>query len=177
MEPYEFVDASDEPGPWSEVEGFVVNPLPPASVSPDNGTKFTQRLPPEGIEFKWRAAAAGTRYLFEVTDANGSVFKRTVKGTSVTWRPTQPGAYNWRVGYEAPNGGEEWGKFRSFSATPLAIDGEAPKPIIKQVFVEKKVPVKDSDAYREADVRPSEWSLTQNRVVEDSTPASSRRLV
>lgn len=108
------IDKADAPGPWSEVQGFVVNRAAPALLSPEEGQSLTVRLNADAIPFQWERAEAGTKYWLEVHDEKGEVLKRHVNDPPFDWKPAQAGKYRWRVGYEVP-GGQEWGKYRDFT--------------------------------------------------------------
>lgn len=131
------LDNSEAPGPWSEVQGFVVNQAPPDLRDPDDGEDFKELLPEEGISFEWKSGLKGTRYLLEVSDRKGVVYKRNVNGTDYRWKPPKAGQYQWRVGIETATGGEDWGKSRKFSVAPTAF--EQPKTQIIEKVVEKVI--------------------------------------
>jgi hypothetical protein len=125
------LDKTDSPGPWSDVQGFVVNPAPPELLAPPND--FVQRAPVkgEGIVFTWKPLLKGTSYVFELSDSNGVLIKRSVNRPSFTWLPKEPGNYRWRVGFEAQSG-EEWGKPRALTvgteAFPKVVVAPPPAP-------------------------------------------------
>lgn len=104
------LDDGGIPGPWSEVQGFVVNPKPPLLSKPANKSVFSDRLPSEGIQFEWEAGIDGSKYQLEIKDKRGVVVSRGVNGTEFFWMPLNPGVYSWRVGFETQGSGVEWGK-------------------------------------------------------------------
>jgi hypothetical protein len=114
------VDKSDAPGPWSEVQGFVVNPSAPRLVTPEDGKVFGKKLPEDGIELGWKAGIRGSEYKLQIDDKRGSVLMRTVRGTEISWMPEVPGTYKWRVGFSTATG-DEWSKFRSFTVGKSAV--------------------------------------------------------
>ena len=152
------IDKSGAPGPWSEVTGFVVNPAAPAQVNPDDKEKFEKKIPEAGIRFKWKSGVSGSKYVIQIQDKKGMLFKRNVNATDFSWRPAAPGEYKWRVGYETP-AGDEWGPWRSFSVTKIGIEGEAAIPEPAKPIAEPAPPpaLPSDDDYGKG--RGSEWSV------------------
>jgi len=128
------IDKDASPGPWSEVEGFVVNPAPPVHVIPDEGQVFKEPLQDKDVKFAWKSGIKGSKYLFEVRDKKGVLLKRNVTGTNYEWKPEQAGKYAWRVGFETP-AGDEWSKYRTIEFAPSAF----PKPEKAGLVVTEKI--------------------------------------
>ena len=157
------LDKTESPGPWSEVQGFVVNAAGPEMASPDDGEIFEKKLPDKGIEFKWKSGARGSKYVIEFLDGKDAVYKINVKGTDIYWRPPHPGDFTWRVGFETPSG-EEWGKLRKITVKREALFDPPPKPItiIKTIHDAPVSTAPESPFGTDPDnnqARPSEWSL------------------
>lgn len=118
------------PGPWSDIEGFVVNPHPPQLISPKDKAVFDQKLPETGLKFEWEKGLSGSEYKIEIRDKKGVVHTRNVEDTESYWRPLVPGVYQWKVGFETP-GGVQWGKPRVFKVEDKAI--LLPKAIVERI--------------------------------------------
>ncbi len=108
------IDSSGAPGPWSDVQGFVVNPGPPRLVKPEDKTVFTKPIEGEKLHLTWTSGIKGSEYHLAIEDKNGVVLKRTVNETEFYWKPMEAGDYKWRVGYETPTG-QEWSKYKAFT--------------------------------------------------------------
>lgn len=114
------VDAENLPGPWSDIEGFVVNPHGPEAVAPADGAVFREKLVKGIIKLEWTTGLHGTQSIIEIKDEQGPILKRTVDGNSFAWKPREPGSYQWRAGYVSI-AGTEWSAFRSFLVLPEAL--------------------------------------------------------
>jgi hypothetical protein len=160
-------DKADAPGPWSDVEGFVVNPTTPQLLFPADKQAVTELLPEEGLTLKWAPGLKGTRYMIQVADKKGMVLKRWVDGTELQWKPAAPGEYRWRIGFESAAGvGEQWGPVSRFTVAPSAFP-PPPKPVVAQLPPEKVGEAKaqtveaersyDERYAPEPEERPAEW--------------------
>lgn len=116
------LDQTGTPGPWSAVDGFIVNPRAPEPRNPPSGAVVKDEVPDDGLRFQWAEAVKGTQYLFEVHDQKGRIFERSVNGTEVEWKPIQSGKFRWRVGFQTP-GGAEWSEFRTIEVSDSAVRG------------------------------------------------------
>jgi len=115
------IDSEALPGPWSDIEGFSVNPRPPEAVFPPNGAKYAQFIPEDkGIQLTWKAGIEGTQYDVEVQDARGGTQRFTAQSPQLLWRPGASGSFNWRVGFHSV-GGAEWGAWQKVQVEPTAV--------------------------------------------------------
>ena len=151
------IDSAAIPGPWSDVEGFVVNPWPPAQHDPADGSVFGKLFDErEGVELSWAKPDQGGDTLLEVRDAAGVALKRRVDGTAFEWRPPRPGDYRWRVGLEKVGGGEDWEPYRGFRVEPSAL--AAPAPAASAELAASEVPG-GTGAARDMGDRPESWGI------------------
>ncbi len=107
------MDAKGAPGPWTNVEAFAVNPAAPDLVAPANKERFQDAGSGAAIVFQWKKAPVDADYVFELIDKKGTLLNRRIQATSYEWNPSEPGVYQWRVGYQSPQG-VEWSKKRAF---------------------------------------------------------------
>jgi hypothetical protein len=152
-------DSAGAPGPWSDVEGFVVNPAPPVALAPADRALVQERLPEKGLAFRWRSGLRGTNYLLEVRDRKGRALKRNVIGTGFDWMPPAAGSYAWRVGFEGASG-EEWGRWRRFQVIQSALP-PTPDELARKAAAEAARIEAEARAKAEARARPKLVDLNE----------------
>jgi hypothetical protein len=153
------VDSTDAPGPWSQVEGFVVNPGPPSLLEPKVNQVFDKELFEPGIVLKWTKGVRGSESILQIDDEKGTIVKRRVNDAELSWMPLKAGTHRWRVGFETPTG-IEWSKFYSFVVGEGAFKKpEPPKVIVKQaeMSAEMKSYMEAIKAEGGSDARGSDW--------------------
>ena len=115
------IDKKDLPGPWSDIEGFVVNPNGPELVEPAEAVLFREKFTKGTLKLEWTAGLKGTQSILEIKDAQGPVLKRSVESNSYRWKPQEAGTFQWRAGYQSI-AGTEWSSYRTFTILPEALE-------------------------------------------------------
>ncbi|MCM2278609.1 MAG: hypothetical protein NDJ89_11100 [Oligoflexia bacterium] len=111
---------SGEPGPWSDVRGFALNPFPPKALEPLDGAVFREEsLPEDGLLLRWHSGLAASEYVLEIAgeDVSAKPLRESPKKPEFRFEPERPGHYRWRVGY-LTSAQPEWGKWREFRIEP-----------------------------------------------------------
>jgi hypothetical protein len=161
------IDKTDSPGPWSDIQGFAVNPQPPQLLGPTDKAVLAQRLPKEGVKFSWKAGVKGSKYLIEIRDSQGVLLKRNVTGTEYLWIPSDAKKYAWRVGFETPTG-EEWSKYNVVEVDPKALAAPVTAAPVAVASVSKSAedPIPNLEKAQQlvfrkelSETRSSEWSV------------------
>jgi len=119
------IDEAQQPGPWTDVQGFTVNLRAPKQESPKPRGRFIRQhdlVEQNELLFEWEDLISDGDYLLEVRDKHGVALDRRVDQNSFPWRPPKKGIYKWRVGFETLSR-KEWSPWSAFGV----IDGPAPQ--------------------------------------------------
>jgi hypothetical protein len=122
-----------EAGPWSEVEGFVINQNPPRPIGPSAG----MILKSAKVDFAWERAVTGTQYRIQIVNSqNAIILDATLDSPNFSWQAPAEGTYSWRIGYKITNSAE-WSKSQDF---------QLPASVFKanQTIVQRIVPNQES---------------------------------
>lgn len=113
--------AKGTPGPWSDVQGFIVSTDSPTPLQPSEGTVFKDKLDSRGIVFQWKEPPLNTQLKLEIRDQKGVWIDRILPGTEYEFMPRDPGDYEWRVGFVSQSR-IDWSPFVKFKVLPSAVD-------------------------------------------------------
>ncbi|MCC7441552.1 MAG: hypothetical protein IT285_07965 [Bdellovibrionales bacterium] len=154
------IGEDDAPGPWTDVQGFIVNPAPPQALSPAARAVVKEELKDGTLTLNWTPGLKGTTHHVEVTDAQGATSVWKTPKDELEWKPPGPGVYRWRVGHETPSG-TQWGERSVFQVNASAIPGPAVEKVVEYVERQADGSVAPTEAAFIEDpkaVRKAEWS-------------------
>lgn len=125
------LDENHHAGPWSPVQGFIVNPFPPDLLEPEEDAISVVQPVSKSVLFSWSDAQIKPKHVYWLEvhkndSGKNLILRQKVEGTQYEWKPKRTGIYVWRVGFE-DIGGEEWSAFRK-----IRVQNPAEKVVLEE---------------------------------------------